>query len=147
MFDTPLVASVALRYTVTAETNQPLLPGVPDSDAVVTGATVSTFTVRDFVVSVSPALSVALYSTRCTPSPRTKGTEYVCQTTPSTRYEMRATPLVRSDAFRTRVASVTYQPLFPGVPEAAAVETGFVVSTLTLTEWPMSERPATSVAW
>src|SRR5947208_13159806 len=75
MFDTPLVASVALRYTVTAETNQPLLPGVPDSDAVVTGATVSTFTVREFVVSVSPALSVALYSTRCTPSPRTKGTE------------------------------------------------------------------------
>src|SRR5205807_8474469 len=109
MFDTPLVASVALRYTVTAETNQPLLPGVPDSDAVVTGATVSTFTVRDFVVSVSPALSVALYSTRCRPSPRTKGAEYVCQTTASTRYAMRAPPFVRSDAFRTRVASGRYR--------------------------------------
>src|SRR5438445_13547088 len=101
MFDTPLVASVALRCTVTAETNQPLLPGVPDSDAVVTGATVSTFTVRDFVVSVSPALPVAWYSMRCTPSPRAKGTEYACQTTPSTRYEMRATPLVTSAGFRT----------------------------------------------
>src|SRR5438132_7078619 len=115
MFDTPLVASVALRYTVTAETNQPLLPGVPDSDAVVTGATVSTFTVRDFVVSVSPALSVALYSTRCTPSPGTRGTEYVCDTIPSTRYEMLATPLVSSDAFSTVVARVADQPSFPAV--------------------------------
>src|SRR5947208_11487522 len=42
---------------------------------------------------------------------------------------MRATPLVRSDAFRTRVAIVTYQPLFPGVPEAAAVDTTKPVST------------------
>src|SRR5207247_1295435 len=87
LFDTPLVASVALRYTVTAETNQPLLPGVPDSDAVVTGATVSTFTVRDFVVSVSPALSVALYSARCSPSPRTKVKEEAYQRPPPTRDE------------------------------------------------------------
>src|SRR5207253_2562914 len=128
MFDTPLVASVALRYTVTAETNQPLLPGVPDSDAVVTGATVSTFTVRDFVVSVSPALSVALYSTRCTPSPRTKGTEYVCHTIPSTRYEMRATPLVLSVAFRTTLTVEMYQLSLPRVPDRVDVETGGVVS-------------------
>src|SRR5437879_12517181 len=120
MSDTPLVASVALRYTVTAETNQPLLPGVPDSDAVVTGATVSTFTVRDFVVSVSPALSMTLYSTRCTPSPRTKGTEYVCHTIPSTRYEMHATPLVRSSAFRTRLATVASHPLLAAVQEPHA---------------------------
>src|SRR2546423_5520987 len=126
--------------------NHPLLPEVPDSDAVVTGATVSTFTVRDFVVSVSPALSVALYSTRCTPSPRTKGTEYVCHAAPSTRYEMRATPLVKSVAFRTRVAGDTYQPLLPVVPETAAVDTGFVVSTLTFLEWTASVRPARSVA-
>src|SRR5437773_1868035 len=128
MFDTPLVASVALRYTVTAETNQPLLPGVPDSDAVVTGATVSTFTVREFVVSVSPALSVALYSTRCTPSPRTKGTEYVCHGPPSTRYEMRATPLVRSVALRTTVTTETYQLSLPRLPDRVDVETGGVVS-------------------
>src|SRR5207253_10392798 len=105
MFDTPLVASVALRYTVTAETNQPLLPGVPDSDAVVIGATVSTFTVRDFVVSVSPALSVASCWTRCTPSARTEGTEYVCHGPPSTRHDTRATPPVRSHACRTMVPS------------------------------------------
>src|SRR5207247_10015784 len=103
MFDTPLVASVALRYTVTAETNQPLLPGVPDSDAVVTGATVSTFTVREFVVSVSPALSEAIYSTRCTPSQRTKGTEYVCYGPPSNRYVIVSTTLVTTYALRRTV--------------------------------------------
>ena len=56
---TPLVASVALRVTVTADTNQPFAPAVPDRVAVVVGGTVSIETVRDFIDSTSPATSVA----------------------------------------------------------------------------------------
>src|SRR6267378_2010257 len=60
---------------------------------------------------------------------------------------MLATPLgPRSVALSETVTSETYQPLFPGVPENAAVVTGGVVSMSTVKVWTVSTSPARSVA-
>src|SRR5439155_23707106 len=70
---TPLVASVALRTTVTLEMNQPLAPDCPERSATEAGATVSTETAMERTVSESPARSDPRYSTRCWPSARRNG--------------------------------------------------------------------------
>src|SRR5207249_10793235 len=55
MFALPLVASDALRKTVTEETNRPFAPAVPEDSAAVVGGIVSIWTATDSCGSTSPA--------------------------------------------------------------------------------------------
>src|SRR6266568_4367555 len=82
---TPLVASVAVKLTITVEMYHPFAPGVPESAAVVCGAVVSIGIAAWWTASFSPALFVALKSRPWTPSPMTKnGDEYRVHAPPST---------------------------------------------------------------
>src|SRR5205823_14597372 len=96
--------------------------------------------------SRTPATSVAKHSIARTPSCNAKGTEYVSQAPPSTRYTRLATPLVPSDAVRVTVTLLTYHPFSPAVPDREADVVGGVVSIPTSTELTGSTFPARSTA-
>src|SRR2546422_10358922 len=115
MFAIPLPpgGSVALRVTTTSEVYQPLLPKVPESEAVETGLSVSTFTDWFWVNSTFPATSVAWYCNQCSPRPRIKEVEYGVQEPLSTRYTTAAIPLRLSFAASVTLTFDRYHPLLP----------------------------------
>src|SRR5438309_646831 len=82
---TPLVASDALRETVTLDRYHPLSPSDPSRRAELTGGVVSTRTVTDRSTSMFPARSVARKSRTCRPSARVTAWEYVAHGPPSIR--------------------------------------------------------------
>src|SRR5207253_2891425 len=88
---TPLVASEASNVTETDEVYQPFVPIVPETEAVVIGATVLIRIVVVCADSTSPAASVAKYSRVYSPSVRTKEPSYTSHVPVSSRYEIRAT--------------------------------------------------------
>src|SRR5437016_14178035 len=119
---------------------------VPETEAVVIGATVLIRIVVVCAGSTSPAASSAKYSRVYSPSVRTKDPPYTSHEPLSSRYEIRATPLVASEALREIVTFDRYHPLSPNDPCSPAELTGVVVSTRTLTDRSISRLPARSVA-
>src|SRR5712691_3230920 len=143
---TPLVASVAVRVTSTAETYHPFCPRVPESVEAVTGGCVSIDRLVEWDVSVKPAASVAKYSTTCWPSERANGLEQSSHAPPSTRQPIVATPLVASVAVSVTVTFEVYHPFDPSCPDTDAAEEGGVVSIPTMRVCVASMSPARSVA-
>src|SRR5207245_4140075 len=125
----PLAASSAANVIVTFDVYQPLLPGVPVSEAVLAGGGVSIAAVNAPIELVRPAWSVAKYCTKWCPSPSWNGASYGCHDPLSTRSVSEAIPLVASEAARVTLTPETYQPFSPIMPAIPAVLCGTVVST------------------
>src|SRR5438132_11302496 len=113
---------------------QPFAPTVPETAAVVIGATVLIRIVVVCVGSASPAASVAKYSRVYSPCVRTREPSYTSQEPLSSRYEICATPLVASEALREMATLARYRPLAPGYPVSTTALTGAVVATSPVTD-------------
>ncbi len=105
--DTPLVVSVDERARPSVDVYQPFEPAMPVGMNVIAGGVLSTFTVCEATREIRPALSVVRKSATCVPLVEMVALAPVVQVPPSTRYSVRATPLVPSLAEAVKVTFET----------------------------------------